>query len=200
VLSWLTPAFGIKNAAAKKRRRPHASSDRDKAKPGVLFHMGSSLQVGDVSIVHPGCLRTGPAAPATSGAAVTLHNAQKLCQYRSQDSTGYKFVPLTNRPRVIYTTLHDSESVAQANCPPVDRYLGTDSRGWPGPIYYSAREGSRSAPYIALRGLSLCLCQYNALLERGVAGIFVKANKVCWMHSRSHRTVEVTDWDVCSFL
>jgi hypothetical protein len=46
-----------------------------------------------------------------------------------------------------------------------------------------------------LHELSLCLCRYSALLERGVAGFFVKASGIAIEHSLTRPSADVADTD-----
>jgi hypothetical protein len=46
-----------------------------------------------------------------------------------------------------------------------------------------------------LRELSVCLCRYNAMLERGVAGFFVEAGGFALKHGLTRPTADVSDSD-----
>jgi DUF2075 family protein len=46
-----------------------------------------------------------------------------------------------------------------------------------------------------LQELSVCLCRYNVMLERGVAGFFVKASDIVIKHGLTRPSADVTDMD-----
>jgi hypothetical protein len=68
---------------------------RTEARGDVLFELNGSVQVGDVSVIHPGTSSFRRAAAHSAGAAAAHRNEQKRHHYRRQGSTGYLFVPLT---------------------------------------------------------------------------------------------------------
>jgi hypothetical protein len=53
------------------------------------------LQVGDVSVIHPGTSTFHRTAANTAGATLAHHDKQKRWQYRRQGSMGCLFVPPT---------------------------------------------------------------------------------------------------------
>jgi hypothetical protein len=68
------------------------------AQGDVLFELNGSLQVGDVSVIHPGASTFRRAAAKTAGGAAAHHSKQKRCQYGRQGFTGYVAVPGNVRP------------------------------------------------------------------------------------------------------
>jgi hypothetical protein len=74
---------------------PAESTARAEPRGDVLFEINGSLQVGDISAIHPGARKFRRAAANTAGAAVAYVNEQKRRQHRRQGPTRYLFVPLT---------------------------------------------------------------------------------------------------------
>jgi hypothetical protein len=74
----------VQAAAAAPLTEP---AGRAKARGDVLFELNGSLQVGDVSVIHPGASSFRRAAANSAGAAAAHRDEQKRRQYRRQGST-----------------------------------------------------------------------------------------------------------------
>jgi hypothetical protein len=157
-----------------------APAGRTEARGDVLFELNGTLRVGDVSVIHPGASSFRRAAANSAGAAAALRDEQKRRQYRLQGSTGYLFVPLTLETygrlgKPLMSLLGDVGQLA------ADRGQGLFTK--------------QQFVQGVLRELSVCLCRYNAMLERGVAGFFVKASGFAIKHGLTRPTADVSDSD-----
>jgi hypothetical protein len=132
------------------------------------------LQVGDVSAIHPGASTSRHAAASTAGAAAAHREEQKRRQYRRQRSTEYLFVPLT---------LETHGRLGK----PLMRLLGDAGQ--------LAADWGKGLFTKQQCELSVCLCRYNAMLERGVAGFFVKASGIAIQHGLPRPLADVSDMD-----
>jgi hypothetical protein len=73
---------------------PRIRLPRAEARGDILFVLTNELQVGDVSVVHPGAARYRRAAAASPGAAAARRDSKKRAQYRQDEWGAYRFTPL----------------------------------------------------------------------------------------------------------
>jgi hypothetical protein len=71
-------------------RLPRAKSQGD-----ILHVLTNEVQVGDLSLIHPGAAQYRRAAAATSGAAVGQRDNEKRAQYRQDEWDTYRFMALS---------------------------------------------------------------------------------------------------------
>jgi hypothetical protein len=146
----------------------------------ILYEVTNELQVGDVSIVHPGAARYRRAANATPGAAAAQRDTEKQALYRQDEWGTYRCMPLSVETfgrlgTPMMRLLSDIGNLAVSSCE--------------SPF---TKEQSVSG---VLRELSASLCKINACLKHGVSGFFVRASGVCIRHGRSRPTAKVSEWD-----
>jgi hypothetical protein len=159
---------------------PRIRLPRAEARGDILYVLTNELQVGDVSVVHPGAERYRRAAAATPGAAAAQRDAEKRARYRQDEWGAYRFTPLS------------VETFGRLGTPMM--CLLSDI----GNLAVSSGDGLFTKEQFVsgvLRELSVSLCKTNARLEHGVSGFFVRASGVCIRHGRSSPTAEVSDWD-----
>jgi hypothetical protein len=153
---------------------------RAEAREDILYVLTNELQVGDVSVVHPGTARYRRAAAATA-----QRDAEKRARYRQDEWGAYRFTPLS------------VETFGRLGTPMM-RLLSDI-----GNLAVSSGDGLfTNEQFVSgvLPELSVSLCKTNARLEHGVSSLFVRASGVCIRHGRSRPTAEVSDWDKCVVL
>jgi hypothetical protein len=154
---------------------PRIHLPRAEPRGDILYVLTNELQVGDVSVVHPGAARYRRAAAATA-----QRDAEKRARYRQDEWGAYLFTPLS------------VETFGRLGMPMM-RLLSDI-----GNLAVSSGDGLFTKEQFVsgvLWELSVSLCKTNARLERVVIGFFVRASGVCIRHGRSRPTAEVSDWD-----
>jgi hypothetical protein len=154
---------------------PRIRLPRAEARGNNLYVLTNELQVGDLSIVHPGAAQYCRAATAQRG-------IEMRAQYRQDEWGAYCFTPLSvetfgSLGAPLMRLLSDIRNLA------VSRGDG-----------HFTKEQFVSGVH---RELSVSLCKTNAGLQHG---FFVRASGVCIGHGRSRPTAEVSDWDQCVVL
>jgi hypothetical protein len=136
--------------------------------------------VGDVSIIHPGAATYRRAAAATAGAAAAIRDQQKRTQYRNYGDTAFRFVPLS------------VETYGRLGKPFMELLSDVAERA----VLQGAGLFSKDQ-FVSgvVQELSVCMCRYNARLEQGVSGFFVRASGACLAHGRHRPTAVVSDMD-----
>jgi hypothetical protein len=117
------------------------------------------LQVGDVSIIHPGASSSRRTAASTAGTAAAQRDEQKRLG------------------KLLMRLLGDLGEHVQA---------AESGQG-----LFTKQQFVQGA----LWELTVCLCRYNAMLERGVAGFFVKAGGVSIKHGLTEPSADISDID-----
>jgi hypothetical protein len=165
---------------AARQPGPCIRLPRAEARGDILYVLTNELQVGDVSVVHPGAALYRRAAAATPGAAAAQRDAEKRAQYRQDEWDAYRSTPLS------------VETFGRLGKPMMRLFSDI------GNLAVSSSDGLFTKEQFVsgvLRELSVSLCKTNACLEHAVSACFVRASGVCIRHGRSRPTAEVSDWD-----
>jgi hypothetical protein len=75
----------MRQGGVTSSKEPRIRLPRAKARGDILYVLTNELQVGDVSVVHPGAARYRRAAAATPGAAAVQRDAEKRARYRQDE-------------------------------------------------------------------------------------------------------------------
>jgi hypothetical protein len=129
---------------------PRTRLPRAEAQGDILCVLTNELQVGDVSVVHP-----GPAWYRRAAAA--QRDAEKWAQYRQDEWGAYRFTPLS------------VETFGRLGTPMMRLLSGIGNLAVPSSDGLFTKEHFVSG---VLQELSVSLCKANACLEHGVSGFF----------------------------
>jgi hypothetical protein len=93
--AYVHPGGARGGVTSSKEPRPHIRLPRAEAQGDILYVLTNELQVGDLSVVHPGAARSRRAASATPRAAATQRDTEKRVQYHQDEWGAYHFTPLS---------------------------------------------------------------------------------------------------------
>jgi hypothetical protein len=153
---------------------PRIRLPRAEARGDILYVLTNELQVGDVSVVHPGAAQYLRAAAATA-----QRDDEKRAQNHQGEWGAYRFTPL-------------SEETFGRLGTPMMRLLSDI-----GNLAVSSGDGLFTKEQFVsgvLQEISVSLCKTNARLEHGVSDFSVRAIGVCIRHGRSRPTEHGLGW------